>query len=112
MTTTHAGSTSVRYLVVWLALVALTGVSFLFSLAHLGAVDVVVALLIATIKTCLVVLVFMHLSGERFSVVMFPLAAVFFVGLLVSLVVVDVATRHTFPRAPTPDLDDPPALAD
>ena len=111
-TMTHAPSSWVRYLVVWLALLALTALSFLFSLAHLGTVDVAVALGIAVVKSALVVLVFMHLAEERFSVSMVPLVAVFFFVLLGALVVTDVLTRHTFPRAPVPSVGELPAVAD
>jgi cytochrome c oxidase subunit 4 len=109
---THAPSSWVRYLVVWLALLLLTGLSYLFSLAHLGNVDIAVALSIAVVKTLLVVLVFMHLAEERFSVVMWPLVAVFFFVLLGSLMVTDVVTRHTFPRAPALDVGELPEGAD
>jgi cytochrome c oxidase subunit 4 len=108
----HVMSRSRRYVLVWAALVALTLLSLLLSLAHGAAGHAVVALVIAAAKTSLVVLFFMHLAEERFSVVLVPMAMIFFVALLVSLVVVDVATRHTFPRAPSVDADDPPALAD
>jgi cytochrome c oxidase subunit IV len=109
---THAPSSWVRYLIVWLALLALTALSFLFSLAHLGAVDIVVALVIAVIKSLLVVLVFMHLAEERFSVGIVPMVAVFFFLLLGSLVVTDVVTRRTFPRGPMPSVGELPAVAE
>jgi cytochrome c oxidase subunit 4 len=102
----HATTTSwVRYLVVWLALLALTALTFLLSLAHLGAVDVAVALVIAAAKTALVALFFMHLAEERFSVILAPALALFLFLLLVALTVVDVVTRRTFPISPTPSMD-------
>jgi cytochrome c oxidase subunit IV len=109
---THAPSSWVRYLVVWLVLLALTGLSFACSFAHLGTADIAVAMTIATIKTVLVALVFMHLAEERFSIVMLPVAAVFFFVLLGALLVTDVVTRHTFPRAPVPSVGELPAVAD
>jgi cytochrome c oxidase subunit 4 len=108
----HAPSSWVRYLVVWLSLLALTGLSFLLSRAHLGPADAVVALGIAAIKTTLVGLFFMHLVEERFSIVLVPLVALFLLLLLLSLVVTDVVTRQTFPPAPVPDVEEPPALPD
>ncbi len=108
----HAPSSPVRYLVVWLLLLALTGLSFLLSLAHLGAADAVVALGIAVVKTTLVGLFFMHLAEARFSIVLVPFVAVFLLLLLLSLVVTDVLTRRTFPEAPAPDVDELPALPD
>ena len=108
----HAPSSWVRYLVVWLLLLALTALSFLLSLAHLGTLDVVLALGIAVVKTALVGLFFMHLIEERFSIVVVPFVAVFLLLLLLSLVVTDVLTRRTFPKAPSPNVGELPALAD
>ena len=108
----HAHPSALRYVAVWIALVALTAISWIFSLLHLGSTDVAVALVIAAIKTLLVVIFFMHLGQERFSVVMIPCVAVFFIGLLLGLTAVDVATRHTFPRGPSPNVDELPAVAD
>ncbi len=108
----HAPSSWVRYLVVWLLLLALTALSFLLSLAHLGTVDVALALGIAAVKTALVGLFFMHLAEARFSIVLAPCVAVFLLLLLLSLLVTDVMTRRTFPRAPSPDVDELPAIGD
>jgi cytochrome c oxidase subunit 4 len=97
-----AHSSRLRYLLVWLALVALTGLSFLLSTLHLGQVDVVVALSIAAVKSALVVVFFMHILEEGLSIRVIPVAAVFFILLLVALVTLDVATRRTVPPAPVP----------
>jgi cytochrome c oxidase subunit 4 len=107
-----AHPSALRYVAVWIALLILTLVSWLFSLAHLGSTDVVVALVIASIKTLLVVIFFMHLAEERFSVVMVPCVAVFFIVLLLALTVTDVATRRTFPKGPSPNVAELPAEAD
>jgi cytochrome c oxidase subunit 4 len=108
----HVTTSTLHYVIVWGALIVLTLLSLSLSMAHLGTADTVMSLVIAGAKTCLVVLFFMHLIGERFSIVFVPFLVIFFVGLLVSLVVVDVVTRHTFPRTPALDVDDPPALSD
>lgn len=89
-----------HYLAVWLALVGLTALSFLLSLAHLGAVDTVFSLVIATAKSTIVLLFFMHLVEERFTVAVVPALAVGYVLLLVALMVTDVLSRRTFPRTP------------
>ncbi len=109
---TTVTSSWVRYLVVWIALLALTALSFLFSRLHLGAADIVIALVIATVKTTLVALFFMHLIEERFSVILAPAVALFLFLLLLALTLVDVATRRTFPRAPTPSVDFVPGSVD
>ena len=44
-------SSAGRYVVVWIVLIALTLTSFLFSLAHLGEADFVIALVIAVVKS-------------------------------------------------------------
>ncbi len=44
--------------------------------------------------------------------VMLPVLAVFFFVLLGALVVTDVVTRHTFPRAPAPDVGELPGAPD
>jgi cytochrome c oxidase subunit IV len=104
---THASSSTLRYVAVWLALLALTGLSFLLSRLHLGATDVAVALAIAAAKTTLVGLFFMHLVEARFSVVMVPVMSAFLLLLLLGLVVTDVATRRTFPRGVLPSVGEP-----
>src|SRR5579871_4439115 len=101
----HARHSWLRYLWVWLALVGLTVLSWMLSLAHLGATDIAVALVIAVAKASLVGLFFMHLSEERVSVVLVPGVGVGLVLLLLCLTAADVATRHTFPKAPAPNVD-------
>jgi cytochrome c oxidase subunit 4 len=89
-----------HYLAVWLALVGLTAASFLLSLAHLGAIDTVFSLVIAAAKSTIVLLFFMHLVEERFTVGVVPALAFGYVLILVALMVTDVLSRRTFPRAP------------
>jgi cytochrome c oxidase subunit 4 len=108
----HARGSAARYFLVWIALLALTALSLGLSFAHLGSTDVAVALVIAAVKATLVVLFFMHLAEERFSVAMLPMLGLFLFLLLVVLVVVDVATRTTYPSAPAPDVGDAPGRAD
>lgn len=101
-----------RYVVVWIVLLGLTLLSWLISLAHLGGTDIAVALVIAVVKASLVGIFFMHLGAERFSVRMIPAVAAFFVALLVVLVALDVATRRTYPKGFSPNVDEIPALPD
>src|SRR5262245_44982745 len=100
-------SSAGRYVVVWIVLIALTLTSFLFSLAHLGEADFVIALVIAGVKSTLVLLFFMHLLEARASNAFVPVMAVSMVGMLLALMVSDVITRHTFPPAPLPLLPGP-----
>jgi cytochrome c oxidase subunit 4 len=94
-----------RLAVVWIALMALALLSFELS-GHLGRFDVAFALGIAVVKSVLVVLFFMELIEQRFVNVMVCLVTAGFVALLLSLMVADVLTRHTFPRGPLPLVDE------
>ena len=94
-----------RYVVVWLALMALALLSYLLSRSHLGTLDIVLALAIAGTKTVLVVLFFMELIEQRFVNSLAFIVSAAFAVLLVSLMVADVATRHTFPKGPLPVVD-------
>jgi cytochrome c oxidase subunit 4 len=94
-----------HYLFVWLALVALTALSLGLSFAHLGGLDTAISLVIAAAKSTLVLLFFMHLVEERFTVRLIPVLALGYVALLLTLMAVDVLGRTTFPRAPAPLLE-------
>ena len=84
------------------------GLAFLsFALSgHLGRFDVAFALGIAVVKSVLVVLFFMELIEQRFINVMVCLVSAGFVALLLSLMVADILTRHTFPRGPLPVIEE------
>jgi cytochrome c oxidase subunit 4 len=87
--------------VVWALLLALTFLSWALSFAHLGDFELVGSLLIAALKSALVLSYFMHLGQERFSTKIVPIGAVLLTTLLVGLMALDVGTRRTFPRAPS-----------
>ncbi len=90
----------IRYLVCWLALALLTGLTF--GLAHLDLGDwaLPLALLIAVTKATVVALFFMHLWDQRGASRLVLVTAALFVTLLAGLVVADVLTR--FPLALPP----------
>jgi cytochrome c oxidase subunit 4 len=90
-----------RYLVVWIALLVLTGATYGVSRFHIpGGWGVTVALLIAAVKGGLVALFFMHLWDQRGANRLVFLTSLVFVALLVGLVLSDNATR--FPLANPP----------
>jgi cytochrome c oxidase subunit 4 len=79
---------------VWLVLLILTGVTTTIAFVDLGSLNTVVALVIATCKALLVVLIFMHVkyaSDKLVKVVV--LSAVFFLLLLLGLSLADYSTR-------------------
>jgi cytochrome c oxidase subunit IV len=79
---------------VWLALLVLTGVTAGVAFIDLGPFNTVVALVIATCKALMVVLIFMHVkyaSDKMVKVVV--ISALFFLMLLLGLSLADYATR-------------------
>jgi cytochrome c oxidase subunit 4 len=79
------GDSGIRtYIVVWGALVVLTAVTVAVSYVHLGMMNVVVALLIASVKASLVALFFMHLRYESRLVWGFALTPLFFLFLIIA----------------------------
>jgi cytochrome c oxidase subunit IV len=86
----------------FVALLCLTAMSFAVSYVHLGALNIPVALAIASLKAALVVSVFMELAVEKFTVKVTLVMAFVFVILLVALMAADVATRATPSLLPPP----------
>ena len=79
---------------VWLALLVLTGVTTGVAFVDLGPLNTIVALVIATCKALLVVLIFMHVkyaSDKLVKVVV--ISAIFFLLLLLGLSLADYSTR-------------------
>jgi len=81
------------YVVVWGALVVLTAVTVAVSYVHLGMMNVVVALLVASVKASLVALFFMHLRYENRLVWGFALTPVFFLILIIAGTLTDTLFR-------------------
>jgi len=52
------------YILVWMALMALTGVTVAVAGINFGGITIATALVIASIKTYLVLTIFMHLNSE------------------------------------------------
>src|SRR6266540_5018930 len=90
-----------RYVVVWIALVFFTALTYGVSRYHIqGGWAITVALGIASAKGGLVALFFMHLWDQRGANRLVFLTSLVFVSLLIGLVVLDNATR--FPLANPP----------
>lgn len=94
----HANHSGAPYILVWVALLILTGISYAVSLADLGSVAFFIAMIIASTKATLVAIVFMHLKGERFTPKLVLGVAISFIALLIALMIGDVKTRYTFPE--------------
>ncbi len=91
----HSTSSSLRtYIVIWLALLAGTGLTVYAAGVDLGHFNAAVALTIATIKATLVALFFMHIRGASEKLTkMVVISAIFFLILLLGLTMTDYATR-------------------
>lgn len=87
------------YLLAWIGLVALTALTYALAHVPLGGWSLAIALMIAAAKAIVVMLIFMHLleqaGGRRLAM---P-AGLVFVGLLMALSLLDLATRWP-PTAP------------
>jgi cytochrome c oxidase subunit 4 len=82
-----------RYLLVWVALLILTAVTYGVAHMHRGPFSLAVAMLIACTKATLVALFFMHLWDEKGLNRLILLMAALFLGLMILLDVSDVRTR-------------------
>lgn len=89
----HAHS-AVPYLVVWIALLFFTALTYVTGSMHLGTWALPLALTIAVIKSALVALVFMHLKDSSGATRLVFGTALVFVGLLLFFTLADVATRY------------------
>ncbi len=85
---------SVRnYVVVFSALLVLTALTVAVYQVHLGAWNLVVAVVIATMKAALVVVVFMHMAHEaRFNALVF-LGSLLFAGIFLAYTLNDTERR-------------------
>jgi cytochrome c oxidase subunit 4 len=81
------------YLAVYIALLLSTGVTVLVSYVNLGMMNVVVALLIASVKASLVALFFMHLKSEDRLVWGFALVPIVFLAIIIFGTLVDTMLR-------------------
>jgi cytochrome c oxidase subunit 4 len=91
----------VHYVLVWVALMVLTGVTLAVWKTHLSyGARVVVALSIATVKAALVAVIFMHLWEERGVARLVLVVSALFVALLIGLTLTDNATRFPFANPP------------
>ncbi len=86
-------SDRVIYIAVWAALMILTAVTVAASYVQLGMMNIVVALLVASVKASLVALFFMHLRYDSWLVWGFALAPVFFLVLIIAGTLTDTLFR-------------------
>jgi cytochrome c oxidase subunit IV len=81
------------YVVIWAILIALTLTTVYAATVELGIFNIVVALVIATIKGSLVVLFFMHLRYSTKLTMVTLVASLFWLFILFSLTMTDYISR-------------------
>ena len=69
------------YILVWLGLLALTGLTVAVAGINIGGFTVATALIIASVKAYLVLTIFMHLRSESKMFRVFVLVALFFLAI-------------------------------
>ncbi len=77
------------YILVWLALVTLTGLTATVAGINFGKLSIVVALIIAMIKSYLVLTEFMHLKSEEKVFRVFIFVALLFLSISFTLLFTD-----------------------
>ncbi len=79
--------------IIWLVLLVLTGVTVAVSYINLGALNIWVALGIASTKSALVISFFMHMKYERPIFKLFLLLALCILAIFVGFIFFDVLYR-------------------
>lgn len=81
------------FVLIWCALLVLTGVTVAVAQVNLGALNIWVALGIAVTKSTLVVLIFMHLKYEHWLFKLALLSALSILAIFIGLNFFDVLYR-------------------
>jgi len=81
------------YVTIWAILMVMTATTVFAATVELGVFNIVVALLIATLKGTLVVLFFMHLRYSTKLTMVTVVASIFWLFILFSLTMTDYITR-------------------
>jgi cytochrome c oxidase subunit 4 len=85
------------YVFTFLSLIILTVITTAVAFVDLGALNTVVALVIAVCKATLVVLLFMHLKEQTGLTRIVLIVAVLWLAVLIGITASDVFTRHWVP---------------
>ena len=94
MTEDHAHIVPYRtFILVWIALLILTGATVTVAQYHFGALNIWIALGIATLKSSLVIAVFMHLKDEQPLFKLALLSALAILAIFIGLTFFDVLYR-------------------
>jgi cytochrome c oxidase subunit 4 len=86
--------TYARYIYIWIGLIVLTAITVTTADLNVGKIGIVVVLTIATVKSVLVLLYFMHLRSEKRLLlkILVPIA-IATLAIFIGLTYVDVLNR-------------------
>jgi cytochrome c oxidase subunit IV len=98
----HEGA--LLYVVAWLVLLLLTGISILTGFLHLGVYAPIVQFGIAATQAAIVFILFMRLKGPPSLKWLFAGAGFFWLLFLYGLSTTDYATRRDWPPPPLPEV--------
>ena len=93
----HHITSNKTYIIVWLALMVMTAITVYVSYINFGILNIVIALVVASIKASIVALYFMHLKFEDSITWVFALFPLSLLGLLIAMTITDTFTRVVIP---------------
>ena len=93
----HHITSNKTYLIVWIALLILTGTTVYVSYINFGIFNIIIALAIASVKATIVALYFMHLKLEDSITWVFALFPLSLLALLIAMTMTDTFTRVVVP---------------
>jgi len=100
-TNTHAEehhiTSNKTYIIVWAALMVMTATTVYVSYINFGVLNIVIALVVASIKATMVALYFMHLKFEDSITWVFALFPLSLLALLIAMTMTDTFTRIAVP---------------
>jgi cytochrome c oxidase subunit 4 len=85
----HSHHSYSKYILVWLGLLTLTAITVAVAGVNLGKITIATAIVIASIKSYLVLTVFMHLNAESKAFKVFVGVAIFFIIVSLALLFSD-----------------------
>jgi len=94
MSQAHAKSHVPAYLVIYVSLLVLVGLTVAVAHVKTGPLAFPIAMAVAGVKTLLIVAVFMHLKDETPLVRLFAIAGVMWLGIMFTILMGDYLTRN------------------
>lgn len=93
----HPITSNKTYIIVWIVLMVLTATTVYVSYLNFGIFNIIIALVIASVKATIVALYFMHLKFEDSITWAFALFPLTLLALLIVMIITDTFTRVVVP---------------